>query len=980
MLRIAIGVFVWCLTASVSLATPRDDLRVYMFANSLVNHVSDDPTTNVPYWLQQMAAADDRGLEVEGQFMFLKNLPDELPPTPGWRIDGVERLSIARGQGFAEAGVDTVLLNPENFIQYQAPDAAYEWENPGNVTPLGATLQAFDAANLGPGGRYMVYEGWADMQGFLRNFPPRARQLRRYHAYNLGENADWYDAYVADLRAARPGDDISLIPVARILSELLTESPLVEMGVEALYSDDAPHGTANLYFLAAMVSYAALYDAPPPEGYTVPEALHPLIRDGYPVLRDVIWRSVSGSDQALISPPPADLPELAPQPAVAPRLEPMRVAANLPPRGARPSGAPALAMGLNGISDWSTQHPFVDLMKSARPWIGHKPGQWGGMTFDELRDGGHLDAQGWPLRIPEGIERLEALILTDQPEAAAHLAGRYVVLYDGQGELALTGRARQQFFEPGRAAFSYTPGEGLVGIAVEATDADDPIRNIRVVREDQLPLLEAGVIFNPDWTRRVEDLRSLRFMDWMATNGSTQVTWDDRPRPDDMTYAWRGVPVEAMIALSNQIGADPWFTLPHRADDAYVRAFAETVKTGLDQHLHAYVEYSNEVWNFIFPQAQWAQAQAEARWGQSESGWMQFYGLRAAQVMDIFSEVFADQSDRLVRVVAVHTGWPGLEEQVLNAPLAWLELRRAPSDSFDAYAVSGYFGHGFGGPDNAGQLNTWLDAAEADAVAAGEAEGLRRVALREYVDQNRFAAAFAPAAEALRDGSMQELVTELWPHHARAARDAGLRLVMYEGGTHAKGEGPLTEDARLTAFLEAFSYSPEMAGLYQELLATWTDAGGHLFNAFVDVAPPSKWGSWGALRHLDDANPRWDVLMAYNSAAPAVWETRAADAFAGGVLRQAAGGGETLTGTTRADILLGGAGDDVLVAGGGADHLHGGAGRDRAVLPGTPDQYEMRRDGVRLLASGPDGTVTLAGVELVGFDAAPETVLTAETL
>jgi hypothetical protein len=32
------------------------------------------------------------------------------------------------------------------------------------------------------------------------------------------------------------------------------------------------------------------------------------------------------------------------------------------------------------------------------------------------------------------------------------------------------------------------------------------------------------------------------------------------------------------------------------------------------------------------------------------------------------------------------------------------------------------------------------------------------------------------------------------------------------------------------------------------------------FNAFVDVAAPSRWGSWGALRHLTDDNPRWQVL------------------------------------------------------------------------------------------------------------------------
>ncbi|MFZ5963203.1 calcium-binding protein [Thalassococcus sp. BH17M4-6] len=954
-----LAVGLWLAAVGASIAQERDAVRAYMFANSLVHHLSDDPATNVPHWLDALADAAGKEFSVDGQWMFLKALPDELPPEPNWSFPGVDRLRIGRGQGFSDAGVDTILLNPENFIQYRAPDLPYEWDNPGNVTPLGATLAAFDAADAGPDARYFIYEGWADMESFVRSFPPSARQLRRYYRFNSGDYAEWYDDYVAALRDARPGDDIRLIPVSRILTELLTNSPLSELPVTEFFSDDAPHGTANTYFLAAMITYAAFFEAAPPETFTVPDTLHPMIADGYPILRRIVWQAVSGqTDEARNR-----AEEVRP-----PALQPIRAALDLPPRGARPSGLPALAIGLNGISDWSTQHPFVDLMKSSREWIGHAPGQWGGMDADALREGGYLDADGWPLRIPDGIDRIEALILTDQPEEAEYLQGRYIVRYDGKGELALTGRARQQFFGPGEASFSYTPGDGLVGVAIRATDPDDPIHNIRVVHEDHLPLLEAGVIFNPDWTRRIADLRALRFMDWMATNGSDQQVWDDRPRPGDVTYTRRGVPIEVMLKLANQIGADPWFTLPHMADDAYVRAFAEAVKTGLDPRLKAYVEYSNEVWNFIFPQAQWAQARAESRWGPSDSGWMQFYGLRAAQVMDIFTEVFDGSPDRLVRVTAMHTGWPGLEEQVLMAPLAWLELGRTPQDSFDAYAVSGYFGHGFATPDTAAQINGWLDTAEAEATRAGAAEGLRRVALREYVKPRRFDAAFAPAAEALRTGSLRDLLTDLWPHHAQAARAAGLQLIMYEGGTHAIGQGALIEDARMTDFLTAFSYSSEMAGLYQELLAGWIDTGGRLFNAFVDVATPTKWGSWGALRHLDDANPRWDVLMAHNATAPADWEDRDLAAFADGVMRQAGPGGETLTGTAQEDILLGGAGADVLISNGGADHLHGGPGQDRAILPGTPDDYQISSEGPLTLANGAQGTTYLAGIEVVAFD------------
>lgn len=83
---------------------------------------------------------------------------------------------------------------------------------------------------------------------------------------------------------------------------------------------------------------------------------------------------------------------------------------------------------------------------------------------------------------------------------------------------------------------------------------------------------------------------------------------------------------------------------------------------------------------------------------------------------------------------------------------------------------------------------------------------------------------------------------------------------MYEGGTHAAAFGDAVEDETLVSFLIAFSYSDHMAGLYEDALDAWTGLTDSPFNAFVDVAGPSKWGSWGALRHLSDDNPRWRTL------------------------------------------------------------------------------------------------------------------------
>ncbi|WP_089884422.1 type I secretion protein [Citreimonas salinaria] len=847
----------------------RDAARGYFFGNSLVYHLSEEAhRTSVPFWVGQLADSAGKDFATDGQWGFLRNFAADLPPKPNWAFPGVEDAWPRHDADFAAQDFDAVVVTPANFIQFQKPDAPYHGD-PDDSSPLSAVLAVLDhVAAAEAGARLFLYEGWADMGPVTGGFPPEEPGYGRYIDLNATAYPAWYDDLEAAIARARPGLRVARIPTAQVLARLLDEGGLLA-GIDPadLFADASPHGTPSLYFLAGMVTYAALFDAAPPADFEVPKDIAAPIRETYAEIA------------ALVA-------EMRPEPAqgeAAREAEPLplREIVALPPSGLRPDKAPALGMGLAGLDDWATQHPFLDLMKSARPWVGHTEDRWGGVSTDYLRAGGHLDANGWPLSIPDGATRLETVFLTDMPAEAEHLRGDYVMLYDGQAEFELTGRATRVRYEPGRVTFSYEPGPGLVGIAIDALPGDDPIRNIRVVKQEMMPLHEAGAIFNPDWIARIEDMRVLRFMDWMRTNASPIARWEDRPRLDDATWTAWGVPLEVMLALANHVGADPWFTLPHMADDDYVRRFADAVRDGLDPRLKAHVEYSNEVWNWIFPQADWAKARGEDLWGASGDGWMQYYGLRAAQVADIWAEVFGEAAeDRLVRVVAVQTGWPGLEESVLTAPLAMLRLGRMPKDSFDAYAVTGYFGYEMGGGDMAPVLRDWLDRSEAAAREAAEAQGLSRVALREYVRKHRFDAAIAPMTQALREGSLRELVEEILPYHAAVAEEAGLRLIMYEGGTHLTARGAQVDDVRLTDFLAHYNYTPEMAALYEVLLQGWVSAGGTLFTAFVDVGAPSRWGSWGALRHLDDANPRWDMLMAFNATAPVDWSDRGAGVFA----------------------------------------------------------------------------------------------------
>lgn len=191
-----------------------------------------------------------------------------------------------------------------------------------------------------------------------------------------------------------------------------------------------------------------------------------------------------------------------------------------------------------------------------------------------------------------------------------------------------------------------------------------------------------------------------------------------------------------------------------------------------------------------------------------------------------------------------------------------------PGASFDAYAVTGYVSAMLGSDQKAAAVRGWLAQSQAAAAAAAAAAGLTGTAAADHIAAHRLDLADQLAAQELRDGSvtgdaadsLTSVLTEVLPYHAAVAADRGLKLVMYEGGSHVVGYGAQVDDAALTEFFIHFNYTPEMAAIYADLMAGWATLTDQPFNAFVDVYRPGKWGSWGALRHLWDDNPRWQVL------------------------------------------------------------------------------------------------------------------------
>lgn len=753
-------------------------------------------------------------------------------------VDG--RALLARG------GVGALVLTEGLPLAFQVA-----WnDTAGQVAQWG---QAARAAS--PEARVYLLETWHELDsGTPVDGDPNSRLSWRER---LDADLPAWEQAAAAASAQLGGAPVQLIPAGQAMAQLADAIGQGEVpGLttpQDLFADDIHPNAKGLYFLA-MVNVAALTGASP-EGLpakltrTWPSRDAVIADDLAAVMQRIAWEAVSGYRPA--ARPVAEAPASAGAGSLPPPAAPTPAAATPAPSmpdGLTPITNPALAMNLAGVTDWSVEQPFLDVMKTARPWIGHLPGQWGGWGHDDLARGGYLDAEGWPKAMPPDLSAIATVMLTDLPPDAGGVAGRYLLRYQGQGSLSVGGRAQVVQAEPGRVLFDFTPGEGPVIVTLEKTDPADPIRHITVVREDRAALLDQGQVFNPDFLARLRGVKMLRFMDWMATNASPLVSADQLPQATDYTWARVGVPMQIMVALANELQADAWFNVPHKADDGLARTLAEAARDGLAPGRRAWVEYSNEVWNWGFDQAHWADEQGKARWGDADKAvWMQFYGHRAAEVADIWAEVFAAAPDRLVRVITTQTGWKGLEEAMLTSPPSVAEGRPMPATRFDAYAVTGYFGGPLGSEPGAALVHGWLDQTGA---GPGNYDAALKLAEQELRDGSLSGSA---------DGSLAGL-RDLLSYQAQVAGAYGLDLVMYEGGSHAAAAPGLSDDAALNDFLSALNYSPQMGALYDQLLADWAAISPAPFTAYTDIAAPSKWGGWGALRHLWDDNPRWQAL------------------------------------------------------------------------------------------------------------------------
>lgn len=284
--------------ASTKAFSPGDEIRTYIFGHSLLNHdfEVDPPTpsneTSVPHWFVELADSAEINYQVSGQYGFLPQHA-MLPPTAQWGFDNVPSPWDSDFQNFSEADFNSVLITAANFIQYKKAHEPYDGDA-SYTSPLDATIEIADwLVNEEPGIDIYIYENWPDMAAYISSFPPPNREVDEYHEITRTIFHEWWIEYQDSLVAARPDQNIKMIPVGPIIAKLLVETPICDVSFNNLYEDDAPHGRPNIYFLAALITYMGMTEEKAPSNYEVPIIIDPLIRDNYQLLIDSTWAELS---------------------------------------------------------------------------------------------------------------------------------------------------------------------------------------------------------------------------------------------------------------------------------------------------------------------------------------------------------------------------------------------------------------------------------------------------------------------------------------------------------------------------------------------------------------------------------------------------------------------------------------------------------------------------------------------------------------
>ena len=453
-----------------------------------------------------------------------------------------------------------------------------------------------------------------------------------------------------------------------------------------------------------------------------------------------------------------------------------------------PSSTPVakanIGINVTGVSYWSGERSFANLVTGGA-WL--DPSKSGWPAFDAAG----IDQNGTIKSLASG--QTAAINLSRPTE---QFSGKDVDIrctYEGEGTISHDGfyphpsKAIQNGIE-----FTWPSSANAVYVILHKTNAANPLRNL----DCREATLDRAATFAPEFVDSLKPFQVLRFLDWLPANTNIAVSWAQRTLPTNVSQTVpQGVAIEHMIDLANATDADPWFTIPWNADEAYVRNFALLVRDRLEPGRKAYVELTNEAWNGAFPVFHQILDEAVAANLSTDKyqGLLFRYSQKSAWALKIWTEVFAADPKRLVRVVATQHDNPWQAEQVLGFP--------GTAEYVDALATAPYFGN--------------------DLLAGANAS---------ETDTNKLFPLLAATAK--------DVIAKRGAENKAAADKYKKRYITYEAGQHVTAPGNLST-------LTALNRDARMYDIYKTYMADWKNLSGDLMVLYSATGSISQYGAWG---------------------------------------------------------------------------------------------------------------------------------------
>jgi len=546
--------------------------------------------------------------------------------------------------------------------------------------------------------------------------------------------------------------------------------------------------------------------------------------------------------------------------------------ASIQTSSARYSDNPKLGINVGGLGKLTTSIPFTDIFKSAKGWFTSCEYDWRaqqpidpGCTKktslnSQEQDQLQLDGNGWVRVLPTPQESPIFTSVTATWKLSQFFpTGRYVVLYDGEGVLKISGDLRMGYQRPGHIEFDLLSPKRNLKLQITRTDPrrnGDYIRNIRIVPKAMEKTYQRQV-FNKDYIARIRDMHALRLMPWSNIRANDAVEWNERATIGTAFYTGdKGVPAERMVDLANAINATPWLSIPYKASDDHMQKYARMVKNRLRKDQKVYVELSNEVWNSIFPNATYAAREADRIWKYPypkvpqgkrrvllSANW---YAMRSVQMCQIFKKEFGGQRNRVKCALGTLNSVPWVGKEILDCPL-WKPANGC-GRHVDAFGIGPYFGDYIAKKDYRATVKSWTR----------DPDGGKSRLFQEILNGGML-------ANGPKGGAFPLLASQLAANKALADKYR-LEMVAYESGQHLIRYDPPhnVKDPQVLNLFMSVQKDPRMRQAYQRFLDTWEQSGGGLMLHYYGIGEPEPRNFFSMLDHLHQpSTPKYAALMAY---------------------------------------------------------------------------------------------------------------------